>query len=340
MSSSPFNPEQNAQRFNNLFVGGSIVLILIFSVALVFVLRYRPDADRPWRIAITNWPGFDYLYLAQEKGFLREQNLNIKLVPVNSRIDMRTAFERGVIDGYTAASMDVIDSVQNSRIPARIVLITDYSSGGDEILTDPSITTVAELKGKRLGIESTTMLGHYMLQRALQNSGMDESSINLFPSSQTILSDLVRRNTLDGIITYEPFSTQIQAVRPLHSLFNSTQLPHEITDVVAVSPAMLEALPDLSKRLQRAWQSAMDYTIAHPDETHSILAQRYNISVPQYVAMIPDAATLDASQMQHLANTNALAENIRRTLEILGKPLLPDDEISRTIAVWFQQESR
>jgi NitT/TauT family transport system substrate-binding protein len=129
-------------KFNHLLVGIIFALMVAFAGALFTVMRSEPDARQVWRIAITNWPGYDYLYLAQEKGFFAEQNLNIKLIPINSTTDIRTAFERNTIDGYTAAIMDVVESIQDTSTKSRIVLITDYSNGGDELLVDPSITAL------------------------------------------------------------------------------------------------------------------------------------------------------------------------------------------------------
>lgn len=338
--SSEISTFHHEKKFNHLFLTGIVILIILFGTMLAWALHYKPGSGQPWRIGITNWPGFDYLYLAQQKGFFKENGLNLVLIPINSINDIRNTYERGQIDGYTGSIMDVVESVQQSNVPSRIMLVSDYSNGADHLLSDPSITTIAGLKGKRVGVEIISPRSRYMLERALEGSGITQNDITIAPGNQTILTDLARHKALDSIITYEPFSSQVQATHPMQVLFDSSRIPREIVDVIAVSPEMEKQVPDLSKRLQQAWQGAMDYTTAHPAEVHAIFAQRYGMSVSQYENISKDVSIFDIASMQRLANSDSLYNTIARISAMApASQNLTQAEISRTVAIWYQKES-
>ncbi|RYG59877.1 MAG: hypothetical protein EON60_09070 [Alphaproteobacteria bacterium] len=338
MISHPLTPES---RINRIVIGSIIALMLLLGIGLGFTMMNQPPLSPKWRIGITNWPGYDPLYIADLKGFFGQQNLDIELIPINSLADMRTAFERGTIDGYVGTVMEAVESFKDTGTPNHIVLVTDYSSGADQLLSAPSITTIQDLKGARVGLESTSPISRYMFARALSgtNLGMDDFDIRSY--NQSILVDQTIRHNLDALVTYEPYTTEIRAKRPMHILFSSAQLPEEILDAVMVSPRMLEGEPNLSQRLQSVWQSGLDYINAHPDETHAILAARYRVDEAAYRQMLTQVHFLDRAEIQRLASSGAIHQTLNETSHILypHSPLTAR-QVSGTVNVWFQKEAR
>ena len=57
--------------------------------------------EGPIRIGINAWPGNEFLFLAQEKGFFAAQGVDVRLIEYSSLGDVRRAFDRGQIDGMT-----------------------------------------------------------------------------------------------------------------------------------------------------------------------------------------------------------------------------------------------
>ena len=50
------------------------------------------------RVGMNLWPGYEFLYLAKEKGYFLEEGINLQLYDFVSLSDSRRAFERGQID--------------------------------------------------------------------------------------------------------------------------------------------------------------------------------------------------------------------------------------------------
>ena len=334
-------PNQPAEsRTNRIVIGSIITLMLLLGIALGVVMQHQPGTRPAWRVAITNWPGFDPLYIAGQKGFLKEQGLDIELVPVNSLSDIRKAFERGTVDGYTGAIMEAVESVQDSNTPHRIVLVTDYSKGADQLLADPSITTLDDLRGKRLSLEITSPIARYMLARALAGSSVTQADMDLRPYNQSILIDQTLRGNLDAVITYEPYTTAIQAKRPMHVLFSSADIPEEVLDAIMVSPAMLASDPGLSRKLQAAWQAALDYIATHPEETTTLLAQRYGITGPEYQSMLTGVHIFNRTEIQRLASLHGVQQTLWRMSQVLNPAQpLTREQIAAMVQIWYQREA-
>lgn len=325
----------SAPRFNRMLVGGIVLLMLLCCAALGLLLIQQPDSQRQWRIGIAQWPGYDPLLIAERNNLFESSGLNIRLVPINSLTDLRVSFENGLIDGYMTTLHDVAESMLTTHVPQRVVMAFDYSYGADMLLATPSITTLAELKGKRIGVEITSGLQKYMLGRILEEAGLQSKDIQIIAFNQSTLVDQMLHGLVDATLAYEPYAGQIRNKRDVNVLFNSRMIPEEIIDVLAVTPAMLEAVPDLSIKIQETWQQALNYMAARPDETDAYLAGHYGISQQEYHIQREGVRLLDNRTIQKLVRTGILHQLFQKTLTIQSPTaVIPEDLISTTLFIW------
>jgi NitT/TauT family transport system substrate-binding protein len=64
---------------------GFVILASLTVIALLSISACQKSADRgTYRIALGPWVGFGPLYLARDKGFFKEQNVNIDLILLSS----------------------------------------------------------------------------------------------------------------------------------------------------------------------------------------------------------------------------------------------------------------
>lgn len=314
---------------------GLVALMLALLAALGWLLKEDITPNSAWRIGLTNWPGFDYFYLAEKKGFFREAGLDIEWVPVNSLTDLLLAYERGLLDGYTGTEIDVAHTLLFTQAPSRIVLLADYSTGGDMILATGGITTLPQLAGKRVGAEITSSFGRYMLTRALESVSMTLADIKVVLYSQAELVPAMARDEIDAALTYMPYAGKMMAAQPLHKIFDSSQLAAEVVDCVAVSPQVLQKDPGFSRRLQRVWQRALVYHEEHRDEVDKLFADRYGITVPAYRAQLGGTRILSVADMQNLARGNSLQTTMYRVASVIGEgKTLDPAKVSGTVAIW------
>ena len=57
------------------------VLVVLFSVTgLLCACSRTEEPNQPLRISINAWPGYAYVYIAQEKGYFQANQVNVELI--------------------------------------------------------------------------------------------------------------------------------------------------------------------------------------------------------------------------------------------------------------------
>jgi NitT/TauT family transport system substrate-binding protein len=87
------------------------------------------------------------------------------------------ALRAGTIQG-AALTIDEVVSLVSSGFAVKVVLVIDYSMGGDIILGQKEITHLDQLEGKTVGYEGS-VVGEFLLQQALQFAGFNSSGLKL-----------------------------------------------------------------------------------------------------------------------------------------------------------------
>lgn len=267
-------------------------------------------------IAINPWPGYEFLYLAETRGYLKSPELNIKLVQLSSLSDVKRAYITGRVDGMTST---IIEAVQAQFLgdPLALVLIPDYSNGGDVILAKRTIPGVKELQGKTVGCEVSS-LGIYMLQRALQMHGMSIADVTVLNVEQLQGEKSMLQGTVDAFVTYPPVSVDIARHEQFHTIFTTREIPSEVIDVVAVSKKAVAANPGLVPLLHSAWEQALRDLAEDPQSAYRIMASREGISVADFAATMDDLQIIDRAGQQEFfsnpAKLQQIAKNVCETL--------------------------
>lgn len=271
----------------------------------------------PITIGINPWPGYEYLYLAENKGFFNNVGLNLRLIQLSSLTDVQRAYLGGRVDGLASTLIEVVQATQLSDRPLKIVLVPDYSNGGDVIVSHKNITSMVGLKGKSVGVELGA-LGIFFLHRALTKVGLRLSDVNVIDTEQTEAEEAMLSGVLDAYVTYPPTSISILKQAQFHSVFSSADIPFEIIDTVAVSAEILRAEPEFVPKLHQAWQMALDFAKQHPQESSAIMAEREGISVSEFDAAAQDLAILDAAeQIPLFENADGLQQSAKEVCQVL-----------------------
>jgi NitT/TauT family transport system substrate-binding protein len=181
-------------------------------------------------------------------------------------------------------------------------LVTDISDGGDVLLSRSEIRTLQELKGKRLGLE-TTALGSYFLTLALQTVDLTIQDLQLVDLKGREVEQAFQRGMVDAVVTYEPYRSNLMRQKA-RLLFDSSQIPGAIIDGLAVRQATIEHQTETLQGLFKGWFQALDYMSKYPQESTRQIARHQGTS--------PE----DVLQSFKLIQIPDLAEN----LKLFGDP--------------------
>lgn len=305
----------------------AIAAALAMGAAGGLVLALRPSAP-PLRIGINAWPGYEHIYLAKAAGFFEKEGVEVEILEFNSLLDARRAFERGQIDGFGTTATDVALTLGQTSAEPRIVQVVDYSNGGDLVVADTAIKKLAELRGKRVGLE-TGSVSSYVLARALALGGILGPEITTISSDQTSLVEDLHSGKLDAIVTYPPFSLKALATGGTSAIFTTKSIPKEVVDVIAFDEAVISKRPEDVRKVLRAYWRARHAAQTQPHEYIPVMAKREGITDSEFVASLKeDIRLLDqADQASFFGKDGQLRTILARTDSVLrsqglvrGKP--------------------
>src|SRR6266536_2663743 len=163
------------RRVNRLLAAAGIVLLL----GTTACANDNPATATGPKVTIgfSAWPGWFPLQVAKEKGLFAKNGVNVDLRYFDSYTDSLTALATGKIDANSQTLNDTLSSVSGGA-KETIVLVNDNSTGNDKIIGRSGITSIADLKGKKVAVEQGAV-DHYLLLLALQEAKLTEKDITL-----------------------------------------------------------------------------------------------------------------------------------------------------------------
>lgn len=291
---------------------------------MLLLIACSPPPTEPLRIAINPWPGFEYLYLAEQLKLFEAEGVQVKILQFGSAHDSTRAYQLGQADGYCTTPGGVLLSREQSGRQPQIVHITDYSSGGDLIIAQAAIDDLSQLAGKRVGIEPNT-LNSYILARALNTTGLKVAELSLVNLAQSNMFEALQTGEIDAAVTYPPFSVEMLKQPQLKEIFNTRAIPGEVLDVIAIDASVLATRKSEVQAMLRALEAAQQYAQAHPDEANRIMAARENLKPEEFANIVRnDLQLLRAADQQFYYGTG---QRLMKALESSQEVLLANKEL-------------
>ena len=230
----------------------------------------------PMRVGTTLWPGYEPLHLASEKGYI--DSSEILLVDSPSPHGSIQGIRNGDLDAV-ALTLDEVLLLVDQGVELQVVLVLDFSYGGDAIIANSSVESVEQLRGKRVGLESTA-LGTYLLSRALEQHGMALHDVSRKYIKVSGHAQALQRGEVDAVVTFEPVRSELLAAGE-RELFSSRDVPNEIVDVLAVRKSYAESHPQRLQALIHSWYRALDYLDTQPQAAAEIIGKRLKQSADE-----------------------------------------------------------
>ena len=241
-----------------------------------------PAQAEPLKIGYSDWPGWVAWEVAIEKKWFAEAGVDVKFEWFDYVASM-DAFAAGKLDAVAVTNGDALVTGATGA-KSVIIIINDYSNGNDMVVAKSGIKSIADLKGKKVGVE-VGFVSHLMLLNALEKNGMTEADVTLVnvPTNET--PQVLASGDVDAIVAWQPSSGQaLQLVPGSKAVYTSTDEPGLIYDVLAVSPGSLASRKDDWAKVVDVWYKAVNYILDPATEADavSIMAARVGISPEEY----------------------------------------------------------
>ena len=236
------------------------------------------EPESALRIGTNVWIGSEPLYLARELGHLNPKA--VQLVEYPSASEVLRAFRNQAIDGMVI-SLDELFGLAVDGLQPRIILVVDVSHGADAVVGRPGMRSMKDLKGKRVAVEGGA-LGAFVLSRALALNGMHASDVKVIHLESNEQPSAFQKGQVDGAVTFDPYRDQLLRAGATN-LFDSTQIPGEIVDLVAVRASVLDQQPKAVQALLAGWLRAIDYLGREPKDAARRMGIRQQTTGEQFL---------------------------------------------------------
>ena len=211
---------------------------VLFAVALWLP---RGPHEEPLRVAVGIWPGAESLLLARQRGLLPEDRF--QLVELSWASAAYRAFDNGVVDA-AVLSLDGVLRLLESGEALRVIYVMDVSEGADAVLAREGTTSVADLRGKRVGVDVRGS-GMRLLSKTLASAAIELSDVDIVPLLDPEMEQTFLQGDLNAVVVSEPWMTKVLAKRA-RALADSNSISPPIYRVLVVTErALRERKTDL-----------------------------------------------------------------------------------------------
>ena len=259
------------------------------------------------------------VHIAQEKGFFEKEGIKVDLI----KLAPGTAFEAvtaGKVDAGFGLLASLIQPLSNG-LPIKIT--SGLHTGCDKVLApeDSGIKTLADLKGKRIGVPSMNSSPIIYAKRALADAGIGvndkNSEVEFVVFSPTDLPLALQRGAIDAIAMNDPVASVAKKEYNLVTLSDSALTKpynEQYCCTAYVRDSLAKDHPDIAEKYTRAMQNASEWIQNNQDETTKLQVDKkwvpgdpvFNASVLKTYNYHPsakgayDAFSITAKQLQQV----------------------------------------
>jgi NitT/TauT family transport system substrate-binding protein len=142
---------------------------------------------------------------------------------------------------------------------------------------DSPIKTVADLKGKTIGVDEVGGTPWAITSVALANAGIDPSAeageVVWAPYDLTVLEEVAGRGEVDAIAAWDPFGTQAEknGFRVLVDIGSGNIFGGKYCCFLYASNQGIQQTPEKVEALLRGWYRAVEWIAANPEQAADIV---------------------------------------------------------------------
>ncbi|WP_044875282.1 putative urea ABC transporter substrate-binding protein [Pseudomonas sp. LFM046] len=251
------------------------LLTALFAAGLAtFSLGASAAAKNSFNLCWTIYAGWMPWEYAASHGIVdkwaKKYGIEIKVTQLNDYIESINQYTAGQFDGCTMTNMDALTIPAAGGVDSTALIVSDFSNGNDGIVLKGEGKSLADLKGMNVNLVELSV-SHYLLARALVNARLTEKDVTTVNTSDADIAAAFNTDDVQAVITWNPMLSEARAKPGTTEVFNSSQIPGEIMDMMVVNSAVLKDNPALGKALTGAWFETVALMQGDSAETRAVL---------------------------------------------------------------------
>ena len=252
----------------------------------------------PLRIATDPWPGAGIMYLAMDQNFFRELGVEVDLVWFDTYPETIDAFNKGDIDLLQVDLATAVHMAGEKKEFSAIFSTVD-NRGFDTLISRPSVNSVTDLKGLKVGYIKGD-ISHFMTMWSLHQSGMDEGEIVHVEADFKQVKQKLQQGEIDaGVVNYFERPKEMD----FNILFQAGSAAAGI-DKLILHDVLIVKKPLLNDPIQRenlkkiilAWEKGIHYYELNYDQATKEMAKRLGETEDSFSSMFVIAPVLSVAR--------------------------------------------
>ena len=275
----------------------SILKVFSAAIAATFLLA-APGAEaapkKEFKVCWSIYVGWMPWGEIQNSGLMQKwadkYGISVDILQINDYIESINQYTAGEFDGCSMTNMDALSIPTGGGVDTTALIIGDYSNGNDGIVLKGK-KALADIKGQTVNLVELSV-SHYLLVRGLDGVGLSEKDITVVNTSDADMVAAYSTPDVSAVVTWNPLLSEIAGMPESYKVFDSSQTPGEIIDIMMVNTETLKDNPDFGKALTGAWYEMM-----------SIMSKDDSAGMDMRMAMAKASGTDLAGYDSQLAST-------------------------------------
>ncbi len=250
------------------------VAALLLTLAAVALAAGPAQAEklRVGKVVAQNF-GFVPLNVGVQQGFFKSEGLDIDEFDFGGGAKQQQALVAGSIDIAIGGGTDMAFVAKGSPALAVAVITASPAFMGFIAGDDPSLKTMMDLKGRKVGVSTAGSLTKWLVDRLNRSEGWGEDGAQPIAIGGELSTEIaaLKTHAVAAFVDAPAIGYQLESEHAGHLLFTASDyIPNlEVFAIYAANPLIAQD-PDAVRRFLKGWFDAVVFMREHKDATVEI----------------------------------------------------------------------
>jgi NitT/TauT family transport system substrate-binding protein len=229
------------------------------------------------------------MFMAKESGCFAKRGLDVTLtlIPIANNIPA-TIISGSAQIGMTTPTI-LLQAVENGldlvAVAGSSRMMANNPTLSVVMRNDVKVSSVAELKGKRIAAPGINSMAEVVLRRWLFNAGLKPGDVAIVEAPIPQMADMLKGGTVDGIVIMEPIRSRIVGSGGGYrhpSEFFATTAPDAVATFWLASSAWAKANPKPIADMRACLAEGVTQIAAEPEKAKAVELKYVKANAPTY----------------------------------------------------------
>ncbi len=214
---------------------------------------------KEFKVAWSIYVGWMPWGFAADSGIVKKwadkYGIKIEVKQFNDYVESINQYTAGAFDAVTVTNMDALSIPAAGGVDTTAVIVGDFSDGNDAVILKGK-DKLADLKGQNVNLVEFSV-SHYLLARALETAKLEEKDLKVVNTSDADMAAAYTSADVTAVATWKPIVSTILGSPDAKKVFDSSQIPGEIIDLMVANTEVVKDNPNFGKALVGIWYDTM-----------------------------------------------------------------------------------